>query len=211
MRFSAEHLTNSVKQCCQVFNSGFAPGGCSSTLFCPQPERILAWHATSSSGGGGGAGMGGEGCCSRAIELTEIKSEVFWSRHTHKSLDVESVLSGRFTFQQALPASINKHCGAHKSWKLNGGRSEDFLERMSCILSSSPQYSSSHRCCTTCQDVVRIIAPKTQLQAPQGPVLWMFKCIQDSASKLEEATFLISITFQITVLAKTKKRKKTTF
>lgn len=114
-------------------------------------------------------GYAGGLCCSRAVELTEVKSEVFWSQHTHKSLDLESVLPGRSTFQQALPASINKHFGAHKSWKLNGGRSKDFLERMSWILSSSPQHSSSHRCCTTGQDVVRNIALRTQIQAPQEP------------------------------------------
>lgn len=66
-------------------------------------------------------------------------------------------------------ASINKHFGAHKSWKLNGGRSGDFLERRSWILSSSPQHRSSHRCCTTGQDVVRNVAPRTQIQAPQEP------------------------------------------
>lgn len=187
------------------FNSEFASGSYSSTLFCSQPERILARHATSSSGGS--AGEGEEECCSRAVELNEVKSEVFWSQHTHKSLDAEAVFSGRFTFQQALPASINKHFGAHKSWKLSGGRSEDFLERTSWILSSSPQYSSSHRCCTTCQDVVRIIAPKIQLQAPQGPVPWRFECIHDSASKLGEAKLLIPITFQATVSAKKKEKK----
>lgn len=108
-------------------------------MFCPGTKRLLARNATLSSG-----------FLSAAPESFDTSK--LNRRHSGRgvlaNLPTWSPASRRGLHLPAGAASINKNAGARKSSKLNGRRSEKFLERTPRILSSSLRLSSS-LCCYT--------------------------------------------------------------